>query len=69
VISRPPNMFDFRRLGKAKLLRDEEGQDVIEYGLAAAFISIVLVTILFEFSDPINTLYAVVLDALKLVPK
>jgi Flp pilus assembly pilin Flp len=50
----------------AHLLRDEEGQDVIEYGLVAVFISIVLVAILPLFWSPINALYERVLAALQL---
>jgi Flp pilus assembly pilin Flp len=46
-------------------LCDEEGQDIIEYGLLAAFISIVVVTILFGFSAPLSALYETVLAGLK----
>jgi Flp pilus assembly pilin Flp len=46
-------------------LQDEEGQDIIEYGLLAAFIAIVAAVLLFQFSTPINTIYQSILDHLK----
>lgn len=51
-----------------RLLRDEEGQDIIEYGLVAAFISVVLAAILLEFSTPLNAIYEHVLAGVRLVP-
>jgi Flp pilus assembly pilin Flp len=45
-------------------LRDEEGQDVIEYGLLAAFIAIVAAAILFLFRDPLEAIYQRILDYL-----
>lgn len=46
-------------------LQDEEGQDIIEYGLLAAFIAIVAAVLLFQFSTPINAIYDRILDYLK----
>lgn len=45
-------------------LRDEEGQDIIEYGLLAAFIAIVVAAILILFSPELKTIYNAVLNAL-----
>lgn len=45
-------------------MRDEEGQDIIEYGLLAAFIAIVVAAILMGFSDKLTTIYNKILDAL-----
>jgi len=45
-------------------LHDEEGQDIIEYGLLAAFIAIVAAVLLFQFSTPINAIYTRILDYL-----
>lgn len=45
-------------------LRDEEGQDIIEYGLLAAFIAIVVAAILMSFDDKLTTIYNKILNAL-----
>lgn len=45
-------------------IRDEEGQDVIEYGLLAAFIAIVAAVLLVLFRTPINNIYQRILDYL-----
>jgi Flp pilus assembly pilin Flp len=45
-------------------LRDEEGQDIIEYGLLAAFIAIVVAVLLAQFSDPLERVYQGILDQL-----
>ncbi len=45
-------------------LQDEEGQDIIEYGLLAAFIAIVAAVLLFQFSTPINAIYDRILSYL-----
>lgn len=50
-------------------LSEEGGQDIIEYGLLAAFIAIVVLGILFLFSDPLNTIYEVVLNGIRLATK
>lgn len=47
-----------------RFLDDEEGQDVIEYGLLAAFIAIVAAAILFLFSTPLTAIYQRILDFL-----
>ena len=45
-------------------IRDEEGQDIIEYGLLAAFIAIVAAVLLVFFKTPINAIYQRILDYL-----
>lgn len=45
-------------------IRDEEGQDIIEYGLLAAFIAIVAAVMLVYFKDPINNIYLRILQYL-----
>lgn len=45
-------------------IRDEEGQDIIEYGLLAAFIAIVAAVLLVLFRDPISNIYQRILDYL-----
>ncbi len=45
-------------------LRDEEGQDIIEYGLLAAFIAIAVATLLASFSGELKIIYQKVLTAL-----
>ena len=47
-----------------KFLRDEEGQDIIEYGLLAAFIAIVVIAVLTQFSTPLTFIYQSILNAL-----
>lgn len=42
-------------------IRDEEGQDIIEYGLLAAFIAIVAAVLLVLFKDPITNIYTRIL--------
>ncbi len=48
----------------SNFLRDEEGQDLIEYGLLAAFIAIVAVVLLVLFRSPINNIYLRILEYL-----
>lgn len=48
-----------------KFIRDEEGQDIIEYGLLAAFIAIVAAVLLVLFATPIENIYQAILDALE----
>ncbi len=48
----------------ARFVRDEEGQDIIEYGLLAAFIAIVAAVLLIAFRGPINNIYTAILNAL-----
>lgn len=45
-------------------IRDEEGQDIIEYGLLAAFIAIVVAAILFMMKTPLQGIYNKILNAL-----
>lgn len=45
-------------------IRDEEGQDIIEYGLLAAFIAIVAAVLLVLFKNPIQSIYQRILDYL-----
>jgi pilus assembly protein Flp/PilA len=46
-----------------RFVREEEGQDIIEYALLAAFISIVAYTLLGTIGNDVNTIYSVVGDA------
>jgi Flp pilus assembly pilin Flp len=45
------------------LLRDEEGQDVVEYGLLAAFISVFAVITIKAIGPLVNDLYVKIKDA------
>jgi Flp pilus assembly pilin Flp len=54
-----------RFLSKMKgLVVEEEGQDIVEYALLAAFIAIVAVAILIQMAPLIQGIYQRVLDAL-----
>lgn len=46
------------------LCADEDGQDIVEYALLAAFIAIVAVAILVQMAPLIQGIYQRVLDAL-----
>jgi pilus assembly protein Flp/PilA len=46
-----------------RFVREEEGQDIIEYSLLAAFISIVAYTILGGIGTDVNTIYTNVRSA------
>ena len=48
----------------ANLLKREEGQDIIEYAVLAAFISIVAILIIKAFGVPLKAIYQKILDAL-----
>lgn len=48
----------------ANFVRDEEGQDIIEYALLAAFISIVVLVLLLAFRGPLQGVYLKILNAL-----
>ena len=52
-------MLDLR-----KLWRDERGQDVMEYGVLAAFISVAAVTVIRTIGPLIAAMFAQVLAAL-----
>lgn len=56
-------MFSITTMVK-NFIRDEEGQDVIEYGLLAAFIAIVAAVLLVLFKDPIENIYTRILEYL-----
>jgi len=47
-----------------KFLNDESGQDLMEYGLLAAFLSIVTIAVLLNFGPFINAAYATVQNAI-----
>jgi Flp pilus assembly pilin Flp len=47
-----------------RLLRDERGQDMVEYALLAAFISIVAIVVIKAIGPLVNTIYQNVEDAL-----
>jgi pilus assembly protein Flp/PilA len=40
-----------------RFVREEEGQDIVEYALLAAFISIVAATIINTIGDDVTTIY------------
>lgn len=46
-------------------LQDEEGQDIIEYGLLAAFIAVVAAVLIIQFRDPIQSIYQSILTQLQ----
>jgi pilus assembly protein Flp/PilA len=48
----------------ARVVREEEGQDLIEYALLAGFISVALVAILTTISGQLVTLYTSVSNAI-----
>ena len=52
-----------------KLIHEEEGEDLVEYGLLASFISIVAIAAIQATGPPLNELFRKVLGVLKLVPK
>jgi Flp pilus assembly pilin Flp len=47
-----------------RILRDEEGQDMVEYGLLGAFISIVAIAALRAIGPLVNTVYVNIQNAL-----
>ncbi len=48
----------------ARFIRDDEGQDVIEYGLLAAFISVVAIAAILAVGTDVNTMFTTVDTAL-----
>ena len=52
-------MFDLR-----KLVREERGQDIMEYGVLAAFISVAAVAVIRTIGPLVAALFAQVLTAL-----
>jgi pilus assembly protein Flp/PilA len=49
----------------ARFVRDEEGQDLIEYSLLAALIAVACVTVLGTVGDEINLIFDAVVTALQ----
>ena len=47
-----------------RFIREEDGQDMVEYGLLAAFISIVAIAALRAIGPLVNNIYIRVRDAL-----
>jgi Flp pilus assembly pilin Flp len=47
-----------------RLLREEDGQDMVEYGLLGAFISIVAIAALQAIGPLVNAIYGAIRDAL-----
>ena len=47
-----------------RFLREDKGQDMVEYALLAAFISIVAILILEKIGPAVSTIYQNILDAL-----
>ncbi len=47
----------------SRFVRDESGQDLIEYGMLTSAISIAAVATLALFRDPITAMFELVLDA------
>ncbi len=47
-----------------RIIRDEEGQDMIEYGILAAFISIAAIIAIKAIGPLVNALYVVVQAAM-----
>ena len=50
--------------GCTRLLHDDGGQDLIEYGLLAAFIAVVIVATVKAIGPLVNELWVVVRDAI-----
>lgn len=46
-------------------LRDESGQDLVEYGLLAALISVAAVTVMLSASEEIGQLWGTIRDGLE----
>jgi Flp pilus assembly pilin Flp len=47
-----------------RLLSDEDGQDIIEYGLLATLISVIAILVIVEIGPLVIALYQTVVDAL-----
>ena len=47
-----------------RFVREDEGQDMVEYALLAAFISIVAIVVIKAIGPLVNTIYTNVKDAL-----
>lgn len=51
-----------------RILREEDGQDMVEYGLLAAFISIVAIAALNAIGPLVNAVYVAIQNALPAPP-
>ncbi len=51
-----------------RLIRDDRGQDVIEYALLAAFISVVAILLIGQIGTGVNTMYNTVQTAVSTAP-
>ena len=47
-----------------RFVREDEGQDIIEYALLAAFISIIAIVIIQAVGTEVNTQYSKIKDAI-----
>jgi pilus assembly protein Flp/PilA len=47
-----------------RFIREEEGQDVIEYGLLGAFISVVAIVAILEVGTDVNGMFGIINAAL-----
>ena len=52
----------------ARFIREEEGQDIIEYGLLGAFISIAAITAILAIGVDVNTMFTSIDTALVPAP-
>jgi pilus assembly protein Flp/PilA len=64
----PPEIFIVERNNSMnylkRILREEEGQDMVEYGLLAAFISIVAIAALQAIGPLVSAIYTSIQNAL-----
>jgi Flp pilus assembly pilin Flp len=51
-----------------RLMRDDRGQDVIEYALLAAFISVMAIVLIGQIGTGVNTMYNTVQTAVATAP-
>ena len=47
-----------------RFVREDEGQDIIEYALLAAFISIIAIAVIGQIGTAVNTQYSTVKQAI-----
>lgn len=50
------------------LARDERGQDLIEYGLLASFISLIAVAVIMSLGTSVNGMYGVIDGQVQAIP-
>jgi Flp pilus assembly pilin Flp len=60
----PPDGFFERTTMFRRFLHEDKGQDMVEYGLLAAFISIVAIAALQAIGPLVNAVYEAIRDAL-----